>query len=89
MYFGHGTTKILISSNIYTWVSFAVKHLLQCSNDKKKKKDKNLRLDGFSGGKPPSSRQGPDRWLFFCAAFTLYYEESDMGSHNNSQKKNN
>ena len=29
--------------------------------------------------KPPSSRQGPDRRLFFCAAFTSYYEESDRG----------
>ena len=38
---------------------------------------KNLRFDGFSGGKPPSSRQGPDRRLFLFAAFTSYYEERD------------
>ena len=39
---------------------------------------KNLRFDGFSGRKPPSSRQqGPDRRLCFFAAFTSYYEESD------------
>ena len=30
-------------------------------------------------GLPPSSRQGPDHRLFFCAAFTSYYEESDRG----------
>ena len=33
---------------------------------------------GFSGRKPPLNRQGLDH-LFFCAAFTLYYEESDRG----------
>ena len=49
--------------------------------------------------KPPSNRQGPDRRLFFCAAFTSYYEESDKGqtttakkptkSMNSHQKKRN
>ena len=38
-----------------------------------------LRLDGFSGRKAPSSRQGLDRRLLFCAPFTSYYEESDKG----------
>ena len=38
---------------------------------------KNVRFVGFSGRKPPSSRQGPDRRQFFFAAFTSYYEESD------------
>ena len=35
----------------------------------------------FWGHKPPLNRQGPDRRLFFCAAFsfTSYYEESDRG----------
>ena len=32
-----------------------------------------------SGPKPPSSRQGLARQLFFCAAFTSYYEENDRG----------
>ena len=32
-----------------------------------------------SGPKPPSSRQGLARRLFFCAAFTSYYEENDRG----------
>ena len=31
------------------------------------------------GPKPPSSRQGLARRLFFCAAFTSYYEENDRG----------
>ena len=31
------------------------------------------------GPHPPLNRQGPDRRLFFCAAFTSYYEESDRG----------
>ena len=31
------------------------------------------------GPKPPSSRQGLARQLFFCAAFTSYYEENDRG----------
>ena len=41
----------------------------------------------FWGRKPPLNRQGPDRGLFFCAAFsfTSYYEER-QGSNNNSQK---
>ena len=34
---------------------------------------------GFSGRKQPLNRQGPDHHLFFCAAFTLYYEEGDRG----------
>ena len=38
---------------------------------------------GFLGRKLPSNRQGSDRHLFFCAAFTLYYEEGQ-----NSQKTN-
>ena len=35
-------------------------------------------------------RQGPDRWLFFCAAFTSYYEENDRGDRGqkNNSKKN-
>ena len=40
-----------------------------------------------SGPKPPSSRQGPTRQLFFCAAFTLYYEENDR-SQTKTAKKN-
>ena len=36
-------------------------------------------IQWFSGRKPPSSRQGPDQLLFFCAAFTSYYEENDRG----------
>ena len=31
------------------------------------------------GPHPPLNRQGLDRRLFFCAAFTLYYEESERG----------
>ena len=31
------------------------------------------------GPHPPLNRQGPDRRLFFCAAFTSYYEVSDRG----------
>ena len=33
----------------------------------------------WSGHKLPLSRQGPARRLFFCAAFTSYYEENDRG----------
>ena len=47
---------------------------------------KNLQFDGFLGRKPPSSRQGQDRWQFFFGAFNSYYEEGDRGQKNNSQK---
>ena len=46
-----------------------------------------LRFDGFSGRKPFSSTQGPNPRLFFCAAFTSYYEESDRGQTITSKKK--
>ena len=61
---------------------FAFKRLVRCSDDRSLPLvEKNLRFDGFSGRKLPSSRQGPDRRLFFGAAliFTSYYEESDRG----------
>ena len=50
---------------------------------------KNLRFDEFSGRKPLSSRQGPGRWLFFCAAFTRYYEGSYMGPTTTAKKRLN
>ena len=48
---------------------------------------KNLRFNGFSGRKLFLSTQGPDPRLFFCAAFTSYYEESDRGQTITTQKK--
>ena len=39
-----------------------------------------------SGPKPPSSRQGPARQLFFCAAFTLYYAENDRSQTKTAKK---
>ena len=39
---------------------------------------KNLRWDGFSGCRPPSSRQCLNCWLFFCAALTLSYERPEL-----------
>ena len=41
----------------------------------------------FSGHKTPSNRQRPDRHLFFCAAFTLYYEEGDRGPTITAKKR--
>ena len=53
---------------------------MRCSDDRSLPLvEKNLRLDGFSGRKLPSSRHGLDRRLFFCDAFNSYYEESDRG----------
>ena len=45
----------------------------------------------FWGRKPPLNRQGPDRRLFFCAAFsfTSYYEESDRGQTITAKKTTN
>jgi len=64
-YFGHGLRKCSFPAQ--RWSKFASGR-------------KNLLFDGFScGRKPLSSRQGPDRRPFFCAAFTSYYEESDRG----------
>ena len=63
----------------YAWGYFAFKRLPQCGDDMFALGQKNLRFDGFLGRKPRLSRQGLDCWLFFCAAFTSYYEESDRG----------
>ena len=66
----------------HAWGYFALTRLLRCSDDR------SLPLvDGFSVRKPPSSRQGPDHRLFFCAAFTSYYEESDRGQTITAKKK--
>ena len=66
----------------HAWGYFAFKHFLRCSDDG------SLPLvDGFPGCKPPSSRQGPDRQLFFCAAITSYYEESDRGQTITAKEK--
>ena len=43
-------------------------------------------LMGFRARKPPSRRQGPDRRLFSCAAFTTYYEGRYKG-HKVAAKK--
>ena len=59
---------------------FAFEQLLRCSDDRSLPLvEKICDIDGFSGRKLPSNRQGPDCRLFFCAAFTSYYEESDRG----------
>ena len=46
----------------------------------------NVALSSNLARKPPSRRQGPDRRLFSCAAFTTYYEGSYKG-HKITAKK--
>ena len=88
-YFGHGNwlKEMFISSDmrgdivlLNVYCSAAMMEV--CSGQK------NLRFDGFSGCKPFSSTQGPDPRLFFCAAFTSYYEESDRGQTITTKKNN-
>ena len=64
----------------HAWGYFTFKHLLLCSDDTSSPLvEKICNSMGFSGRKQPLNRQGPDHHLFFCAAFTLYYEEGDRG----------
>ena len=44
---------------------------------------------GFCSRKPPSSRQGQDLQLFFCAPFTSYYEGSYRGHKITAKKRLN
>ena len=58
---------------------FAFKRLLRCSDDKSLPLVEKSAIRWVFGPHPPLNRQGPDRQLFFCAAFTSCYEESDRG----------
>ena len=68
---------------MHAWSYFAFERLLRWIDDRRLPLvEKICSSMGFwANRKPPSSRQGPDRRLFFCAAFHSYY-----GSKNNSQK---
>ena len=87
-YFGHGNwlKEMFISSNMrgdIALVYYSAAMMEVCSGQKSL-----LWFDGFSGRKPFSSTQGPNPRLFFCAAFTSYYEESDRGQTITSKKNN-
>ena len=57
----------------HAWGYFAFKRLLRCSDDRSLPLvEKNLRFDGFSGRKPPSSRQGSGPTAVFLCC--LYFE---------------
>ena len=76
----------------HAWGYFTFKHFLQCSDDGSLPLvEKICDLMGFqfqaASHKPPLSRQGPDRQLFFCAAITSYYEESDRGQTITAKEK--
>ena len=71
-YFGHGSRKCSSDMrllNVYCGVAM----IEVCLWSKKSA------IRWVFGPHPPLNRQGPDRRLFFCAAFTSYYEESDRG----------
>ena len=74
----------------HAWGYFAFKHLLWCSDDRGLPLvEKIYNSMVFLGRKLPSNRQGSDRHLFFCAAFTLYYEEGKLNRWFHTKKHNN
>jgi len=71
----------------HAWGYFTFKHLLGCSDDRTLPLVEKSAIQWVFGLKTAfNCRQGPEHRLFFCAAFTLYYEESER-DHSITAKK--